>query len=382
MEEESLVLKYVQINSVPNGSTGSVMQGIHEELVAHGHESYMEWGRRRSSKLPYEHNFGTSFEINPLDVVATALDGKAGFHSARATKRLIRRLDEINPDVVHLHNLHGYYLNIEMLFEWLAHHRCLVKWTLHDCWAFTGHCAHFTYAKCDQWRFGCAYEKACPQIASYPMTLSRRSCKWNYEQKKRIFNSIEPERMEIITPSKWLAGLVESSFLSDYKITVRHNEVDSDVFRPLNSNFKSVKGIDEDKIMVLGVASPWTARKGLADFGKLSRVLDLSKYEIVLIGLSKKQIEEIDNRILAFPRTESKEELAEAYAAADVFFNPTLEDNYPTVNLEAEACGTPVITYDTGGCRETIRRSDSSVVSGFDEALSALNKLSSGSKEL
>ena len=328
------------------------MMGLHGKLLDEGVDSYVCWGRGRSAKGERELKFGTDLGFYG-DVLRTRLDGRAGFHSRGATRRLLAWLDEIDPDVVHLHNIHGYYVNIEMLFEWLASHRCRVKWTLHDCWAFTGHCAYFTYVKCAQWQSHCAYEKPCPQLGTYPKTYSRRSCARNFENKRRLFNLVPSERMELITPSKWLADLVGQSFLSKYPVTVKHNEIDRSVFKPTPSDFRERYGIG-DRFMILGVASPWTERKGLGDFVKLAGELDGDRFAIVLVGLSEKQIGLMPKGVIGLARVDSPQELAGLYSTADVFFNPTKEDNYPTVNLEAQACGTPVVTYDVGGCGETI----------------------------
>ena len=449
---------YAHINTVPNGSTGGIMMKEHRELLAAGQDSYAFWGRGREAENDREMRFATDWDVR-LDGAQTRLCGRAGFHSKAATKRLLARLDEINPDVVHLHNLHGYYVNVEMLFGWLAAHGCRVEWTLHDCWAFTGHCAYFTYVKCAQWKSHCAYSKPCPQLNTYPKTLSKASCKWSYEQKRRVFNMVPAERMRLITPSQWLADLVGESFLKGYPLEVRHNTIDTNVFKPTPSDFRERYGIG-DRFMILGVASPWTERKGLGDFVRLAGELDSEKCAIVLVGLSEKQIRQLSKQLVALPKTESKEELAEAYSAADVFvhpgveetfgltvaeaqacgtravvtegsacaeiadpanatvipadlstlnatvvklarggvvvlmprtesaaqlaaiytaadvfFNPTVEDNYPTVNLEAEACGTPVVTYETGGCRETVRNGRSKVVGGFTRALRLMEEL-------
>ena len=351
---------YAHINTVPNGSTGGIMMKEHNELLAKGEESYAFWGRGREAQNGHEMKFAKKPEVY-FDVLQTRLDGRAGFHSKAATKRLLKRLDEIKPDVVHLHNLHGYYVNIEMLFDWLAGQDCKVEWTLHDCWAFTGHCAHFTYVKCAQWQSQCANSKPCPQLNTYPKTICKKSCARNFDDKRRLFTSISPERMKLITPSHWLEGLVKQSILSYYQVEVRYNTVDTTVFKPTPSNFRERYGIG-DRFMILGVASPWTERKGLDDFIHLARELDGRRYAIVLVGLSERQIRTLPAGILGLARTDSPQRLAEIYSAANVFFNPTKEDNYPTVNLEAEACGTPVFTYDTGGCRETLKRMDSAVV--------------------
>lgn len=367
MEEDPLVTVYVHINTVPNGSTGGIMMKEHRELLTVGEESFAFWGRGRDAEDEHEMRFASDLEVK-ADVLQTRLDGKAGFHSKAATKRLLARLDEINPDVVHLHNLHGYYLNVEMLFEWLAEHDCKVEWTLHDCWAFTGHCAYFTYVKCAQWKSHCAYAKPCQQLGTYPKTYSKASCSWNFEQKKRLFNLVPADRMKLITPSQWLADLVGESFLAKYPVEVRHNTIDTSAFKPTPSDFRERYGIG-DRFMILGVASPWTERKGLADFVRLAGELDSEKYAVVLVGLSKNQVKEMPAGIVGLGRTDSSQKLAGIYSTADVFFNPTTEDNFPTVNLEAEACGTPVVTYDTGGCAETLQREESCTVQEFKAAL-------------
>ena len=357
-------MRYVQINTVPNGSTGTVMRRVAEERRTAGDDCWLMWGRGRAAENDREYNFGSKVGVY-ADALLTRFDDRAGFHSKTATKRLLAKLDEIDPDIVHLHNPHGYYLNIEMLFAWLASHRCQVRWTLHDCWAFTGHCAHFTYVKCDRWKTGC---HDCPQKKTYPASNLLDSSRRNWEDKHRIFTGISPERMTLVTPSHWLEGLVRESFLKDYPIEVRHNTIDTSVFRPTSSDFRDRYGIG-DRFMVLGVASPWTERKGLDDFIRLTRDLDSKKYAIVLVGLSEGQVRHLPEGVIGLGRTESQRELAGIYTMADVFFNPTIEDNFPTVNLEAEACGTPVVTYATGGCAETVRRGDSHVVRGYVGAL-------------
>lgn len=372
MEKAYLVTVYAHINSVPHGSTGKIMLQEHEELLARGAKSFAFWGRGRAPQNANEFRFATDAEVY-LDVLRTRIDGRAGFHSKRATKRLLKKLDEINPDIVHLHNIHGYYVNIEMLFEWLVNHDCQVQWTLHDCWAFTGHCAYFTYVKCAQWRVHCAYNEPCCQLHTYPKTYSKHSCSRNFEDKQRIFTSIPASRMTLITPSHWLEDLVKESFLKNYPILVKHNTVDTTVFKPTPSDFREHYGIG-GRFMILGVASPWTERKGLNDFVQLAKDLDFEKFAIVLVGFSKKQIKSLPKEIIGLTRTDSAQELAAIYTVADVFFNPTYEDNFPTVNLEAQSCGTRVITYDTGGCSETIVDRGSFTVKNYSEAVCALRK--------
>lgn len=351
-------LRYVQINSFYNGSTGTIMRNLHEGLKERGVDSYIFWGRRHKTIGDHERCCASEAGVY-LHGALSRLTDRAGFYSKRDTAKLLKQLDEIDPDVVHLHNIHGYYVNVEMLFGWLARHRCQVRWTLHDCWAFTGHCPHFQYVSCDRWLTGC---RDCPQKRGYPSSLLLDSSRRNWEDKRRIFTSVSPERMTLVSPSRWLAGLVGKSFLKGYSVEVRHNTVDRSVFKPTPSDFREHHGVG-DKFMILGVASPWSERKGLGDFVRLADELDPNRFAIVLVGLSKRQLKVLPENIIGLERTSSAEELAGIYSAADVFFNPTREDNYPTVNLEAEACGTPVVTYDVGGCRETICCSNSLAIS-------------------
>lgn len=376
-------MKYVQINAYSGGWADSIIFKKHRELVALGDESWVFWARGNREQDEHLQRIASYPEVC-LDALRTRLDGKPGFHSKAITRRLLKKLDEIDPDVVHLHLLLGYYINVEMIFEWLSAHRCKVVWTLHDCWAFTGHCIYFTDVKCDQWRTGCACRAACPQKRTYPETFAGDGAvRWSYEQKKRLFTMLPPERVQLITPSQWLADLAKQSFLGKYDIEVVHNTINKEIFNPTPSDFRERYGL-ENRFVVLGVASKWSERKGLTDFVRLAKDLDSARFAVVLVGLSEKQITQVKasaEQIVALPRTSTPQELAAAYTAADVFFNPTTEDNYPTVNLEAEACGTPVVTYDTGGCRETVKDGRSVVVESYEDALNSLEVFGVSSDE-
>lgn len=336
-------MKVVQINTFSYKSTGTIMMNIHKELLKQGYDSYVVWGRGRKPKDNSEIYMNDKLGVY-FHGLYSRLTGKTGFASKSATKKLLKRLDEINPDVVHLHNIHGYYINIELLFNYLKRKKIRVIWTLHDCWSFTGQCPHFTYVNCDKWKTKC-YN--CPMISSYPKSFVDNS-EWNYQKKKELFTGLD---LTIVTPSKWLANLVKESFLKEYPVKVINNGIDTNIFKPTESDFREKYHLEDRKI-ILGVASDWTEKKGLNDFIELSKILD-EKYKIVLVGLNKKQLREIPKNILGIERTNTPVELAKIYTAADVFFNPTYEDNYPTVNLEAIACGTPVLTYDTGGSPES-----------------------------
>lgn len=348
-------MKYVQINAYSGGWAENIVFKKHRELIANGDESWVFWARGDHEQDGHMQCIASLPEVC-LDGLETRLDGRPGFHSKKITRRLLVKLDEIDPDVVHLHVLTGYYINIEMLFDWLANNRCKVNWTLHDCWDFTGHCIYFTYAKCDQWKTGCALSSSCPQKREYPESwfagdaIVRR----NWEDKKRIFTSLPTERVQLITPSEWLARLVHESFLGKYDIKVVHNTVNTDVFKPTPSDFRERYGLG-DRFIVLGVASKWSERKGLQDFVRLARDLDDYRFAIVVIGLSDKQIKQVKKeakRIVALPRTESQEELAEAYTASDLLLNPSAEETFGMNVAEAEACGTGAIVVEDSACAE------------------------------
>lgn len=362
-------MKYVQINSRADVWAESIIFSKHRELQSQGDESWVFWARGEHEQDEYMQKIASYPEVC-ADALFTRIDGRAGFHSKTVTRRLLKKLDAIDPDVVHLHVLLGYYINVRMLFEWLASHRCQVIWTLHDCWAFTGHCIYFTYAQCMQWHDGCAFYQTCPQKNEYPETVfgGDQSVRWSFEEKKRLFTMLPAERMKLITPSQWLADLVKQSFLSKYDVKVVHNAVNTSIFKPSQSDFRKKYGIG-NRFMVLGVASKWSERKGLRDIFRLANDLNPEYYAVVGIGLSKDQINSSPSNFIGLERTKSVVELAEAYTAADVLFNPTKEDNFPTVNLECEACGTPVVTYDIGGCKETLNRNDSRAVSNYQEAV-------------
>lgn len=352
-------MKYLFINSVCGiGSTGRICTDLAKKLEADGHDVKIAYGR--SNVIPdqlrkYAVRIGNDFDVKIHGLESRLFDNH-GLASKHATKKFLQWADKYDPDLLWLHNLHGYYINYELLFDWIkSRPNMQVKWTLHDCWAFTGHCSHFTVAKCEQWKTHCSY---CPQTHRYPACYGKGAASQNFDRKREAFTEVK--NMAVITPSQWLADLVKQSFLKEYPVEVHYNTIDTTVFKPTSSDFREIYEL-VGKTIVLGVANGWGERKGLYDFYKLADMLD-DHYAIVLVGLSEKQIKELPKNILGIRRTNSPEELAAIYTAADVFFNPTYEDNYPTVNLEAEACGTRVVTYDTGGCRETIHSPESVVI--------------------
>ncbi len=342
-------MKVLQINSVCGiRSTGRICTDIADILEQNGHECKIAYGRYGVPEK-YKKNavkIGSDFDIY-YHVAKSRIFDNSGFESKKSTEKFIKWIKEYNPDIIHLHNIHGYYINIEILFKYLAEADKPVIWTLHDCWAFTGHCAYFSAACCDKWESGCG---ECQLKKEYPASnFFDRSSK-NWLEKKRLFTSVK--NMTLVTPSEWLAQIVRRSFLGQYSVKVINNGIDLDVFKPTESKFRDKYDLNDKKI-ILGVASIWDTRKGLDDFVKLSHIID-SSYRIVLVGISEAQMKTLSSNIIGITKTNNAKELAEIYTAADVFVNFTYEDNYPTVNLEAQACGTPVITYNTGGSIESV----------------------------
>ncbi|WP_176013738.1 glycosyltransferase [Victivallis sp. Marseille-Q1083] len=343
------MVRILQINvTANNGSTGRIAEGIGNAIRDAGFESRIAWGRVGRDSSSRLIQIGNHWDCRWHGLESRLLDNH-GQASRHATGELIRQMEAIKPDIVHLHNIHGYYLNYPTLFQYLSKKDIPIVWTLHDCWSFTGHCTYFDYIGCNKWQTGC---NNCPQGNSYPASWLFDRSRQNWIDKKHFFTM--PRRMTLVPVSRWLAELVQGSFLNRYPFRVIHNGIDIRNFRPHNSEaVKEKYGWQREKIL-LGVASVWSSRKGLADFVKLANMLP-SPYRLVLVGLSKKQMRRLPENMTAIPRTESIAELAELYSVAEVFINPTWEDNFPTTNLESIACGTPVITYRTGGSVESIR---------------------------
>lgn len=337
-------MKVVQINvTCGAGSTGKICVSISKLLTQNDVENFILYS---SGKNAYPLGIKYSNDVyTKLQALKSRILGNYGFDAKHATKVLINELKCIKPDIVHLHNLHGHNCDLEMLFSYLKKNKIKAYWTFHDCWAFTGYCAYFTMVKCAQWKSYCAY---CPLKKHFSWFLDRS--KWLFHKKKELFSGLD---IMIITPSQWLADLVKESFLKDYPVKVIHNGIDLSVFKPTESDFRKKYEIGE-KYMLLGVADSWDARKGLDVFVELSKRLDHVKYQIVLVGTNDRVDKLLPDNIISVHRTQNQKELAEIYTAADLFVNPTREENYPTVNMESIACGTPVLTFRTGGSPEIL----------------------------
>ena len=347
--------KLLQINPVlrMNTSTGRIMQEIGELAMSAGWESYVAYSKGRdglrgstSKTVPVGNRF--SVAVHGLE---TRLVDRHGLASNGATKAFIKKIEEIDPDIIHIHNIHGYFLNYRILFDYLSKAGKPVIWTIHDCWLYTGHCYYYTAAGCNRWKTGCGH---CPQKRQFPASLIFDRSARNFRDKAQAFCSMPKDLLTIVPVSEWIRNEMRESFLKDYRFKVIHNGIDTNIFTPSASGceVREKYGIGSRKI-ILGLASIWCKEKGWDDFIALSRQLKDDEV-IVMVGVKPEQAKELPEGIIPIARTENVQQLAELYSAAEVFVNPTWQDNYPTVNLEAISCGTPVITYNTGGSVESI----------------------------
>ena len=333
------------------GSTGRICGELAEEFEQQGHKVKIAYGRGNVPEKyqKYAVQIGNNIDVK-THVIRTRVLDEHGFGSQNATRKFLTWAEEYKPDMLWLHNIHGYYINVEMLFEWIkCHPEMQVKWTLHDCWAFTGHCSHFSMVKCNQWKTACIN---CSHKKLYPMSWCKDNSKKNFERKRKAFIGVK--KMTLITPSEWLAALVKQSFLQEYPIEVIYNQIDRNVFKPRVGDFREKYGLI-DKKMILGVASVWAKSKGLDDFIQLAKMLN-EKYVIVLVGLSEKQIKKLPKGMIGISRTDNAEALAEIYTAADIFVNPSREETFGLTTVEALACGTKAIVYENTACEEIAKK--------------------------
>lgn len=366
----NFIMKILIINSdCGYGSTGRISVDLYKALVESGNEACIAYGRDCTDKTVNNIKIGNKFDVYN-HVLKTRIFDMQGFGSKKATKKFIENIKAYNPDIIHLHNIHGSYININILFTYLKEINIPVIWTLHDCWAFTGHCANYTYVCCYKWKNCC---QNCIQKKFYPASFFRDNSLKNFYMKKELFTCLD--NLKITTVSNWLKSEVMQSFLKNSDVRVIPNGIDLDVFKPTNSNFRQKYNL-ENKIILLGVASIWYNRKGLWLFNDLANKLDDS-YKIILVGVTKKQKAKLSKNLLIINRTNNLVELAEIYSTADIFLNPSIEETFGLVSLEALACGTPVITNKYSANPELIDNQCGIVVEDITTQLfiDAINKL-------
>ena len=349
-------MKVMFLNAVPYGSTGKTMFAVADLLSKNGHQTLTVSGFSWHKVHRNNHAVIGNIISKAYHMYMSKIFGNHGYYSKIPTKLLIKKIQEFSPDIIHLHNIHGWYINIPMLFDYLKKCDIPIVWTLHDCWSFTGGCAHFTFCKCHKWLTGCG---ECNNLKEYPISSRVDRTKEMWHIKRECFCGLD--NVTIVTPSQWLCKLVKQSFLGDYPVRVIHNGINLEVFRPIVSNFREKYGIAKEQHMVLGVSLGWNERKGLDVFVSLAKKLP-DDYKIVLVGTASKVDKCLPSNVISIHRTQNQTELAEIYSAADVFVQTTREENYPTVNMEAIACGTPVLTFRTGGSPEMLDESCGAVV--------------------
>lgn len=343
----------LQINTryYNGGSTGRIVYDLHQVMKAHNIDSYVAYGYGLNLEKRDFHVYRIDTDCQVfISKVWTKLTGHHGFNNKRETKKLLRWIDEIKPDIIHMHNIHNHYVNIRMLLQYIAKEDIPCVLTMHDCWTFTGHCAYFDYSGCDKWKTGC---NNCPSLLDYPKTFALIDpSPWNFKHKKELFKLLN---ITFVSPSDWLKKLQQQSFLKDKPCVVINNGVDISKFHPIKSDVRRQYGIGNRK-MILAVSGGLAVRKGR------KYLLDLPKHlnddeVLVMVGLTPNQLKNLqgyDSHLIPIARTETSDGIIGLYSEADVFINPTLEDNFPTTNLEALACGTPIVTFDTGGSGEAV----------------------------
>ncbi|MEO1486686.1 MAG: glycosyltransferase [Bacteroidota bacterium] len=338
----------LQINVEANyGSTGRIASEIGDLAMAKGWESHIAYGRLKKETESTTYPIGSPLSIY-YHVAYSRLLGKHGLASANDTQKLIAYIDKIQPAIIHLHNLHGYYMNYEMLFKHLNTMNVPVVWTLHDCWAFTGHCTHYEDVGCYKWEKECG---SCPQKTEYPTSWFIDNSKNNFLHKKKWFGT--HPNLHVVTVSNWLNQEVSRSFLANHPRTTIHNGIDTSIFKCSKSPGLRTKFNLENKYIILGVASVWSEKKGLGDFIKLSKTLDEDE-TLVLIGLKEEQIKNLPKNIIGIQRTSSLEELVAWYSTANLYVNLSVEESFGMTTAEALSCGTPVVVYDSTACPEMV----------------------------
>ncbi len=370
----------LQINVTANwGSTGKIAEDIGLKAMDNGWKSYIAYGRNAKASKSELIRIGSDLDLKVHGLESRIFDNH-GLASQFATRNFVKQIEKISPTIIHLHNIHGYYLNYKILFEYLSQKNIPIVWTMHDCWPFTGHCGYFDYAQCEKWKKGCS--SPCPCKGDYPQSLIFDACKKNWDTKKRYFT--KNLNITLVPVSYWLGNMVKSSFLSDYPVHVIHNGIDINTFYPGDTGKVRKKYGLDDALYVVGVASVWDRRKGFEDCIKLKKYLP-EDIKIVLVGLGQDKLKKAtQNGIIGIPRTENVKELVALYSGAISFINPSYEDNFPTTNIESLACGTPVVTYRTGGSPEAIDDQTGIVVEKGDvkELSQAILDLSSLDRKL
>lgn len=358
--------RLLQINPVlrRNTSTGRIVQEIGELAMAHGWESYIAYSRGRDGMMPCKSQtvpVGGKMSVAWHGLMTRLLD-RHGLASERATHELVERIEDLQPDIIHLHNIHGYFLHYPTLFRYLKEIKTPVVWTIHDCWAYTGHCYYYSFAGCQKWKSGCGN---CPQRRLFPTSWWKDRSAQNFADKRAAFTSLPKGRLTVVPVSGWMKDEMLQSFMADSRFKVIHNGINLSVFLPYADDEIRYKYHIYQEHVLIAVASIWCREKGWDDLMRLAAMLRKNEV-LVMVGVTEEQRRQLPKNVVGICRTDNVDELAQLYSLAEVFLNPTWQDNYPTVNLEAIACGTPVVTYHTGGSIEAVTSRTGMVVEQGD----------------
>lgn len=339
-------MKVVQINGVSStGSTGKIVSQLSDVMNAQGIENYIiSSGYKEHNRAGNVFFCSSYWEVKLHQLIGTIL-GDSGFHSRLATCRAIRFIKKVNPDIVQLHNIYSYFLNVEVLLKYLKRNNIPTVWTMHDFWSITGHCTHFEAVGCNKWQTQC---ENCPQKHTFPYSRFWDRSKELYGRKKRLFENWSG--LQIVTVSSWVRVNAEKSYFKDKKITVISNGIDLNAFYPENVQKPSAI---QGKFVILSVSMGWGEKKGYCDLLDLSKMLREDEV-IVLIGLTDKQIAELPPNIIGLKRTANIAELRAYYNFSDVYISASVEETMGLTVAEAMACGTPAIVYNKTALPELI----------------------------
>jgi len=330
-------MRILQINAVSTyGSTGRNVAEIEDYLNSRGDvcATAAPIGRVRTNG----YKIGTGFDRKVHSLLSRIL-GTQAYFSRGSTKKLLKYMERYKPDIVHLNNLHGNYINLRMLFEFLIDKDIPTVITLHDCWFYTGKCCHYTVDQCNRWETGCGN---CPRLhKDNPSWFFDRTPKM-WKDKKRLISSVQ--RLAVVGVSDWITNEARGSFLASSTRTTRiYNWIDLEIFRPTDSDILREKLGVRGKFIVLGVASGWSNAKGLNMFIELAESIP-DNMIIILVGNINSYIP-LPSNVIHIEETGSTNELVEYYSLADVLANLSMEETFGKVSAEALACGTPIITY-------------------------------------
>lgn len=356
MYEKNKVFLEITIEA-NTGSTGRASEALCDALANEGWNCIIAYGRTNHQSKHKTYKIGHRLD-QLWHVAISRLFDAHGLGSRLATRRLIKFIKTSQPSVIHLRNIHGYYIHYPMLFEYLVTVKIPVLWTLHDAWSFTGHCSHFAAVGCDKWKTGCG---GCPQVSEYPKSMWLDRSAQNYAMKKEYFTQVPT--LQLICVSHWLTEKVKQSFFGgQVPIHTIVNGVNTEIFKPLNdvNAIEAVRqkyGITAPKV-VLSMARPWSRKKGFYDILQLSELLAqsraASKVQVVMVGINDREKRYLPQNVVGIHRTENLSDLCALYNLADVYLNASVEESFGLTTVESLACGTPVIGYDNTGTREIL----------------------------